>query len=141
MNLVNIDGFPVQGKSVRTNNSMEATTSGKIPGLWQDFFSSHPNSESPIYGVYSEYESDADGDYTVTAGTLADSPLGTKVESGTYLEFPASGEMPGAVVAAWKAVWQHFSSDNSYARLYQTDFEKYTGPQSASIYIGVRASS
>jgi predicted transcriptional regulator YdeE len=59
---------------------------------------------SPMYGVYSFYESDVDGDYTVTVGMEAissDSASeydGVNIEGGEYLLFKAKGEMPDVVM-------------------------------------------
>lgn len=143
MNRVQIEQFVVQGKSVRTNNAQEATDAGKIPGLWGEFYTSHPDLREVAYGVYSDYESDASGDFTVFAGIKAGSSgeATVTVGPGTYLEFPALGAMPAAVIDAWKAVWAHFSTPRHYARTYETDFEQYTGPESAVVYIGISEGS
>ena len=142
MKTTTIESFTISGPSIRTNNALESTSSGKIPALWMQFHQSHPSSTEPAYGVYSDYESDASGDFTVTAGTRTTSAgnSGVVVISGTYLEFPAEGEMPGAIIDAWKAVWEFFSKNQPYERTYETDFEQYNDPTSATIYIGVKAS-
>jgi len=49
--------------------------------------------------------------------------------------------MPGAIIDAWKSVWEFFSRNQPYERAFETDFEQYSGPTSAAIYIGVKASS
>ncbi len=74
--LIEIQPFTVSGISVRTLNSDEAQPlKAKLPGLWGQFFGQGladktPNkvAESPVYGVYSAYESDVSGQYSVTAG-------------------------------------------------------------------------
>lgn len=143
METVRIKPFAVSGPSVRTNNALEVSGSGKIAGLWADYYGSHPPSSETVYGVYSDYQSDASGEYTVTAGIKA-SATGDSivtVKPGTYLEFPANGQMPGAIIDAWQSVWEFFSKNQSYERAFDTDFEQYNGPTSATIYIGVKASS
>lgn len=142
MKEVRIEQFTVNGPSVRTSNALEFSELGKIQALWARFYTSQSTPSETVYGVYSDYESDASGDFTVTAGTKAENAggAGVSIESGTYLEFPAEGEMPGAIVDAWKAVWEHFSKDRPYERSYETDFEQYNGPTSAIICIGVKAS-
>jgi predicted transcriptional regulator YdeE len=135
-----IEGFTVSGPSVRTSNEAERGLSGKIAGLWGQFYASRPDQSNPIYGVYSDYESDANGEFTVTAGTKVSSGSGQgiSIKSGTYLAFRADGAMPAAIIGAWKAVWEHFSSNQPYVRAYETDYEEYTGLESAVIYIGIK---
>src|SRR5687768_1458175 len=68
--------FIVSGISIRTSNSAESDSStAELANLWDRFFGEnvaanipHQSPDSPIYGVYSEYESDVDGLYTTTAG-------------------------------------------------------------------------
>jgi predicted transcriptional regulator YdeE len=141
MNQTSIESFSISGLNIRTNNALEASSAGKIPALWGQFYSSQTMPVGLVYGVYSDYESDASGDFTVTAGTkcaeLAKSNI--SIKAGTYLVFPASGPMPAAIIDAWKAVWEHFSYPQSYERSYETDFEEYSGQDSARIYIGIKA--
>lgn len=138
-----IAAFWVHGVSVRTNNAAEATTAGKIPALWAAFAATHSSNTKTVYGVYSDYESDAAGDYTLTVGLqaqAANSPCVT-IAGGSYLVFPAQSAMPDAVFAAWQAVWAHFSPENAaalpYQRCYATDFEEYASTDKAAVYIGI----
>jgi predicted transcriptional regulator YdeE len=139
MKQVEIQEFIVSGASVRTNNKVEAGASGKIAGLWGQFYSTQPKPEDQLYGVYSDYESDVNGEYTVTAGKRVASSTDAciSIRSGTYLVFPASGAMPKAIIDAWIAVWEHFSHAQPYVRAYETDFEEYDGAETAAIYIGI----
>lgn len=140
MNKVRIQAFHVRGSSIRTNNAMETTASGKIPGLWAQLHAEHPDPAGPLYGIYSDYESDASGEYMVTAGmeTRVDTDATITIRAGTYLVFPATGTMPDAIIDAWKSVWAHFSEPHAYVRAYETDFEKYGDPGPTAIYIGIR---
>lgn len=140
MNTTRIESFTVIGPNVRTNNTSEASGSGKLACLWAGYYKSRPPTLETVYGVYSDYASNASGDYTVTAGarTNATGDATVTVKSGTYLVFPANGQMPGAIIDAWKSVWEFFSKDQPYERAFETDFEQYTGPTSAAIYIGVK---
>lgn len=153
MKEVKIERFTVNGPSVRTNNALEFSESGKIAALWTQFYTSRPvlwtqphtsraTRPQTVYGVYSDYESGASGDFTVTVGIKAEDTggAGVSIEPGTYLAFPAEGEMPAAIIEAWKAVWERFSKHQPYERSYKTDFEQYDGPTSAVLYIGVKAS-
>lgn len=147
--LVHLDGFTVAGLQVRTINSDEFNSkTAKLPQLWGQFQSagvadSVPNrlEKESIFGVYSDYDSDATGFYSVTAGVMVSpesSLLATvHVQPGDYLVFEGQGDMPQAVVDTWKRVWSYFADNTKYKRNYKTDFERYQGPNSIAIYIGV----
>jgi predicted transcriptional regulator YdeE len=138
-----IDSFTVTGFTLRTQNSDEfKEETAKIPKLWQRFHSSNPATNTTIFGVYSDYESDANGLYSVTAGVINDNH-GTKlhtvkVNSGRYLVFQDRGLMPQAVIATWMRVWDYFSAESPYHRCFMTDFEAYNNGNEISIYIGIK---
>jgi predicted transcriptional regulator YdeE len=139
MEQVSIDAFMVGGESIRTNNALESGPDGKIPGLWERFFASHTDPTKRMYGVYSAFESDARGEFDVTAGTISEGgAAGVHIKAGKYLVFPANGPMPAAIIDAWMRVWVHFSQELAYARMYDTDFEEYSGAEQAKIFIGIK---
>jgi len=135
-----IDGFTVTGLMVRTKNSDEFNPeTAKLSKLWQQFFTSNPPTNTTIYGVYSDYESDASGSYKVTVGPLESAKSkAVKVNSGKYLVFQGKGAMPQTVIETWKQVWDYFSEENSSQRCYLTDFEEYKNGDEVAIYIGVK---
>ncbi|CAI8742122.1 GyrI-like domain-containing protein [Pseudomonas sp. IT-P4] len=150
-NIAHISRFLVSGLTVRTRNQDESRQeSAKIPGLWGQFFASSvaeqipdrlPN--APVVGVYSTYESDANGLYNVTAGvpvteTSADFDS-IEIQEGKYLVFEARGPMPAAVIQAWGDIWNYFEQHQQVQRRYATDFESYGGPDEVRIHIGVVA--
>ncbi|UXM83707.1 GyrI-like domain-containing protein [Shewanella seohaensis] len=95
---------PMLGLSTRTNNSTEmAGEGGKIAALWQTFFESSQLTamlDSPMYGVYYDYESDMTGDYSVLVGKSVESVSETgpftalQLREGNYLKFSAQGKCP-----------------------------------------------
>lgn len=138
-----VDSFTVTGLTVRTQNSDEFNPeTAKLPGLWQQFYSGTPNLQTTVYGVYSGYESDANGYYDVTAGTINDSQDtaldSVKINSGNYLVFCGKGEMPQIVIEAWQRVWDYFASNSSYQRCFMTDFEEYKSSDEVAVFIGIR---
>ncbi len=139
MKEIYIDGFVINGPSLRTNNIQEASAEAKIPALWENFYTSQTEPSAKVYGVYTNYESDATGEYTVYVGskTNGDKENTIDINSAIYLAFPANGEMPAAVIDAWKNIWEYFSKAQPYIRSFKTDFEEYSGPESAVIYIGI----
>src|SRR5271157_4563690 len=69
--VVQLDTFEVMGIEVRTNNAKEAGADGLIPKLWQRVTQERALDRVPdrieqnIYAVYTDYASDANGDYTL----------------------------------------------------------------------------
>ena len=137
----------IAGISVRTTNAAEFNpATGKIAGVWGRFFSEGlfdklPGklATSPIYGVYSNYESDYMGAFDVTAGVATTQPEGPlALQAGTYLVFSATGPMPQTVLQTWGVVWQYFQSNPAMKRSYATDYEAYLGTDTVEIHIGVQ---
>lgn len=145
-----VESFTVSGLRVRTTNAAEhKAETAKIGPMWGQFFGKNlaeaiPGklTESPIYGVYSAYESDASGAFDVTAGVAVVNPQTDfetiQIESGKYLVFQGQGALPDAVIATWGRIWKHFEANPQIQRRYATDFEAYLGPESVAIYIGIR---
>jgi predicted transcriptional regulator YdeE len=141
--------FTISGLSTRTSNRDEGDPStARLPLLWGRFFGEDVQSSTPeqvpgtsVYGVYSEYESDASGAYTVTVGVSVTTPAiglsSATVLGGHYLVFDGHGEMPQVVIDLWKSVWGYFESHREHTRAFQTDFERYAGPRDVSIYISI----
>lgn len=61
MQKATVESFTVSGSGVRANNAQEDTGNRKLPALWARFCHSHPALSQTVYGVYSDYESDASG--------------------------------------------------------------------------------
>ncbi|WP_367084399.1 GyrI-like domain-containing protein [Pseudomonas sp. HOU2] len=144
-----IDAFTVAGLRVRTTNAAEhQAETAKIGPMWGQFFGKElaetipgKSAHSPIYGVYSAYESDASGAFDVTAGVAVNASVkdfeSVRIEAGEYLVFEAQGPLPDAVISTWGKIWDFFAANPQIQRRYATDFEAYTGPESVSVYIGV----
>ena len=140
----------VSGLKVRTRNADEAQpSSAKIGPMWQRFFAEGlyqtipgKQLESPVYGVYSGYESDARGLFDVTAGVATLAPAtgfeSLVIEPGRYLVFEARGPMPQAIISTWQRVWDYFEQPGVEARAFVTDFEMYPADDVALVYIGIR---
>ena len=86
--------FEVIGIEARTNNGKESAEGGMIPQMWQRFYMEGTIDRIPekidggIVAVYTDYESDANGDYTYI--------LGAKVKPGaTPLAGMISKQIPG----------------------------------------------
>lgn len=122
----------------------------RLPGLWDQFVSTgvaekitNRIPDSPIFGVYSDYESDADGHYTVTAGVKIENKAEmlafstVTIPSGDYLVFEGKGMMPQVIIELWQKIWAYFTPEGKYQRTYNADFEVHDNTANFYIYIGV----
>jgi predicted transcriptional regulator YdeE len=150
--LVTINEMKVVGLKIRTTNHDEMNpATGKIPGVWGRFSQEGLLEKIPDrkpgaapMGVYSKYESDDTGPYSLLVGVETsgpDVPTGMSsvaIQQGQYLVFPGQGPMPQAVMQAWGAVWDYFSKESQYRRAYTTDFELYRGQDKVDIHIAIK---
>ncbi|SFX49837.1 GyrI-like domain-containing protein [Pseudomonas sp. NFACC36] len=146
-----VEPFTVAGLQVHTRNAdEERPDTARIGPMWQQFFNEGlfdripaRLSESFVYGVYSNYESDATGYFDVTAGVQVDATSAgfpaVAIEGGDYLVFSAQGPMPDCVIQTWGLIWAYFADNPQTLRRFATDFEVYSGPDSVAIYIGVQS--
>lgn len=127
------------GVSTRTTNSEEASPNGRLPQLWETYFKANiasqiSNSQSHmIYVLYTDYESDATGAYTVLIGHEVDEDgelSGENLNRGVipkskYLVFSTmKGPVYEVVAQAWGEIWAYFQHSLE-VRAYTGDFELY----------------
>ena len=141
---IEIASKTIYGLQTRTRNVDEINLdTGKIAPLWGRYYNEvfpHLGEGTTVYGVYSNYESDAHGMFDVLAGSEQEGEALASVtlEEGRYLKFPVKGEMPQAIIDAWGQVWAYFDDPSiDERRAYGTDFEHYISADEAEIYIGV----
>lgn len=138
------------GIAITTNNATEFTANGKIAPTMQNFFSNvlgSFNSCKPnnVYAVYTNYESDKNGNYTYFIGQEVDknnTNLPANLQSLTinpqnYSVFNNNGQLPEAVISLWQNIWGNAELEKQ--RKYTADFEMYTldNLNQVSIYIAV----
>lgn len=142
----------ITGLTVRTSNARERDPgTALLPGLWGRFMAATAGVQSepptPVFSVYTDYESDANGEYTVVLGREGGpSPLQqrtVRVMPGRYAVFTSMGEMPAAVIAGWQEVWTYFTRPGAPARAYTTDFEYYdpARPSTVRIHVAIRTAT
>ncbi len=142
--IVNLKEKTLAGLSARTNNAspeMEKI----IGGLWEKFYSPeiYPKiknkADDKALGVYSDYDSDENGDYTVSvmcrvtgAETLPEGTESRKIPAGKYAKFVVKGNMITAVREFWQKLWK-----TELNRAYICDFEEYQNAdtENAEIHI------
>ena len=145
-----VDEKQIYGISVRTTNANEMNPETARTGkTWQKFDSEvsvNYQGGERVYGVYYNYESDANGEFNVLAGTEKPNDYLEKVTipKGKYLVFEGKAETSDdkgrvqAVLETWGKIWRYFSNDNSaHKRIYQTDFEHYKNQTEINIYISI----
>ncbi len=151
-------GFTVVGISIRTNNAKETSGKGVIPQRWDRFMkegllNTIPNKvDSNILAVYTDYENDANGEYTFMIGAKVSSADGVppgmvakKVPAGRYAVFTSEKGFVGKVVPqTWNRIYTAPKSSPGGNRAYRADFEVYdqraADPQNAQvdIYVGIK---
>jgi len=150
MNVVEFGEKAIYGISTRTTHANEMNPeTAKIGKTWQRFdneiFVDYQGGER-VYGVYYNYESDANGEFDVLAGCekVKDTCDKTVIQNGKYLVFEGKARSVSdngriqAVIETWKEIWEYFSNENSECkRAYTTDFEYYKNQSDIDIYISV----
>lgn len=134
----------IHGLATRTKNTDEMNLDAqKIAPLWEKFYTEIMpgiTEGTALYGVYHNYESDADGVFDVLVGSeeRGDDLASVTLQEGRYLKFSVKGEMPQAIIDTWMQVWAYFEDPSiDERRVYETDFEHYISMNEADIYIGV----
>ena len=151
MRVEEIEEKIIYGISTRTKNSNEMNPeTARIGAIWQKFNSTvevNYKDGERVYGVYYNYESDANGEFDVLAGYETPNEKLDKVtiEKGKYLVFNKTFEKTDdntriqAIIETWGRIWEYFSNEDSqYGRAYQTDFEYYKGQNEIEIYISIK---
>ena len=140
----------IYGIATRTKNSYEMNPeTAKIGAVWQKFDNTvevNYKDGERVYGVYYNFESDANGEFDVLAGyeRLNDKLDKVVIEKGKYLVFNKTFEQIDdntriqAIIETWGRIWEYFSNEDSqYKRVYKTDFEYYKGKNEIEIYISI----
>src|SRR5271168_5466467 len=117
--------FHVIGLAVRTNNKAEATGQGEITKLWQRFVQDSiadkipSRADQPLIVVYTDYESDQNGEYTYLIGSRVtstkDVPAGLtlkEIPAGSYAVLESDkGPAPVVLPKIWQQIWSMSAKD------------------------------
>lgn len=157
--VVELDELTLVGITARTTNKQEMGENAKIGALWGRFWSEgiqqsissgQATVSQNIYGLYSDYEDGANGEYTVLVGCKADG-IADSQKDLTAKRLPASryavfttkkGPISKVVIEAWQSIWR-LSADSKLKRTFSGDFELYdersADPENAQvdIYIAI----
>ncbi|ACA37995.1 hypothetical protein P799_23805 [Lysinibacillus sphaericus CBAM5] len=155
--IIKREAFQIIGISTKTSNANELTAQAKIPQLWQDFYEKNIVDQlskldnQNVYGLYSDYETDVNGNYAITIGVEASKMNDASPEwviktipAAKYLVFTShKGKMPEIVIQTWQEIWAWFAN-SKVERTYTGDFELYdercANPQEAQVevYIAIK---
>lgn len=143
--------FKIIGISTVTTNQ-NGQSLQDIEKLWEQFWGEDIQNQIPnrlnddIYAVYTDYENEDSGKYTVIIGlpvkTLDAVPsgfIGRELCIGKHQKFVSKGKMPEAIVKTWTEIWQ----DKNLKRAYRADVtvhgEKYYDGDHAEVetYISI----
>nr|WP_154324541.1 GyrI-like domain-containing protein [Pantoea sp. 201603H] len=151
MKIVERPVLSLVGVSTRTNNTNEIdVTTAKILPLWRHFYQDiYPEqlSGDVVYGVYSNYESDASGEFDVTVAVKAQEDENVQTGSmfdkielapGRYMVFSGQTGAGNPVFHLWQQVWQHFEQTGCpHQRCWITDYEIYYRDGKIELLIGI----
>jgi predicted transcriptional regulator YdeE len=149
------------GLTARTNNKNEMNPEKSKIAKLAGYYWSHQianefkdrTSPGITYSVYTEYESDEQGEYTYFIGEEVKSldqqdqskfkPL--VISAGKYQKFTTEpGKMPDIVISSWQKIWQMPEEVLGGKRNYLADFEVYDQRASdvnhavVDIYVGIK---
>ena len=138
---VSRDAIRLVGLETRTRNADEMDpATARIPAHYERFFGedvaariTHKVDPGTMMSLYSDYEGDENGEYSITLGFEVGSfdDVGEGLSSKTL---PASsyavvttdrGALPAVVVDAWQRIWRMSVAELGGKRTYTGDFELY----------------
>jgi len=146
-----MNDFKIIGISTETTNANEQSLKD-VEELWGKFWGENisdkiPNKESDeFYAVYTDYESDYTGKYTLIIGfpvttldNIPDGFVGREISVGKAKKYISQGKMPEAIIKTWTEIWQ----DTQLKRAYRADVtvhgQKYFDGDNAEVetYISI----
>jgi predicted transcriptional regulator YdeE len=133
--------FTLVGISCRASNA----DASPIGALWGRFSAGGGPAQLPgriddrILSLYTDYESDHSGPYTVIigcaverAGRAPDGLVAQRVPASAYAVFDAVGPQPDTLIEVWGRIL-----DTPIARTYSGDFEEHDGSDRVRILVAV----
>ena len=123
----------------RLNNFKESDIGEKIQKLWYETNIKIPQEkEMNKYAIYSEYESNYKGDYTLFIGVdKIDSCKEIIIEEENYQVFSVDTSSPYGIIMAWQEIWE-MEEKGLLNRAYTVDYEKYYPDGKVEIFIALK---
>ena len=154
--LVDHPGFSFIGIAARTTNAKEMSGEGVIADQWERVMAGGiieqiPNrADTSVIAMYTDYESDANGEYTFLIGanvtsidSIPEGIVAKQVPSARYAIFTSeSGPVWKVVPETWQMIWSTTASEMGGERAFLADFEIYderaADPQNAVVDVSGR---
>ncbi|KIC75041.1 Uncharacterized protein DB42_AQ00210 [Neochlamydia sp. EPS4] len=159
--IIQLSEIKLVGITSRTNNSWEKDpSSAKISPTIQRYFQGACSEKilyrakpGTTYCVYTDYESDFNGDYTYFIGeevnkfdAMAEGFSALVIPAQNYVKFISNpGTLPSLCINMWQEIWSMSAQDLDGEREYLADFEIYDDRASdhqnaiLDIYIGIKS--
>jgi predicted transcriptional regulator YdeE len=151
------DRLMLIGITARTNNAKEMSGHGVIANQWQRVMSEKliekiPNrADSNIIAMYTDYDSDANGEYTFFIGakvtsvdSIPNGMIAKQVPEARYAVFTSEkGPVWKVVPETWQKIWSTLASEMG-ERAFLADLEIYderaADPQNAmvEVWVGIK---
>lgn len=126
-------------QEIRTNNFTDQHVMEKITNMWQVAASELSNYQGYTYGLYYNYESNYQGDYTLCVAIeqnngeeSIDIPRDTE-----YAIFTVDTEDEQGIFNTWQTIWKQEEA-GQLKRAYTFDYEKYAADGSVEIFIAIK---
>ncbi len=156
--LTNHSEFFFIGISASTSNAKEMSGEGIIADQWERVMAGGiieqiPNrADANILAMYTDYESDTNGEYTFLIGakvtstdSIPEGMIAKQVPSAKYAIFTSEqGPVWKVVPETWQKIWSTSASEMGGERAFLADFEIYderaADPQSAvvEVWVGIK---
>jgi predicted transcriptional regulator YdeE len=146
-----MDNFKIIGISTETTNE-NGKSIKDVEEIWGKFWGENISDKIPnkasneIYAVYTDYESDYTGKYTLIIGfpvttfdNIPDGFVSRNILVGSNVKYTSKGKMPEAILKTWTEIWQ----DTQLKRAYRADVtvhgQKYYDGDNAEVetYISI----
>ena len=124
-----MNDFKIIGISIETTNE-NGQSIKDVEKIWGKFWNENtsdkiPNKDSnEIYAVYTDYENDYTGKYTLIIGfpvttldNIPDGFVGREISVKKNEKYISKGKMPEAILKTWTEIWQ----DTQLKRAYRAD--------------------
>jgi predicted transcriptional regulator YdeE len=150
--VVSAGDFLAAGIKVRTTHRIEAVAqTAKIPALWRKYSADQvgdqipdPVGDSDVLVVYSDFDHDDSGPYSVLIGrrvtTLEHTPTGMAGVwrlPGRYLRFETAGRPFEYPAEAWQEIRRFFALSHDYERVFEADYEIHNS-DGVAIYVSIK---
>ncbi|MEK3905780.1 GyrI-like domain-containing protein [Oceanobacillus sp. FSL W7-1309] len=123
---------------IRTNNFNDERVMQKITDMWKSASIELSKHEGNTYGLYHEYESDYQGDYTLGVAIEGKNESSIVIPNDTKYEiFKVNTDEEQGIFNTWNEIWKK-EEEGQLKRAYTYDFEKYYPDGNIDIYIAVK---